>query len=241
MQNNIGVHMLKIAVVTGANRGLGFELTGKLLLEGYYVYMFCRSFPKGEDARNRLTNPENAKVIQVDLSDSESVVEACQKLVEERTYIDVLINNAAVNIEVDETFDSFSINACESTLNTNVIGPMLMCRELLPLLRNSFDGRVVNISSSFAQLTVPRNEILALYSVSKTALNALTVNLACQEGEDGVFVFSVDPGWMKTDMGGETAECEVADSADDVLWLLCERRSELKTGSFYKNRNLCSW
>lgn len=233
--------MLKIAIVTGANRGLGFELTRKLLLEGYYVYMFCRSSQKGEDAQKEFINSENSKVIQVDLSNGEAVEQACQIVHTEQNHIDVLINNAAINVEADKLFDSFSTSACLSTMLTNAVGPMIMCRELLPLLRNSNDGRIINLSSSFAQLTIPRNEHLALYSVSKTALNALTVNLANQEGKAGVQVMSVDPGWMKTEMGGENAEYEVNDSAEQVLWLVWADRSKVKTGSFYKDGVLCSW
>jgi NAD(P)-dependent dehydrogenase (short-subunit alcohol dehydrogenase family) len=116
-----------------------------------------------------------------------------------------------------------------------------MCKELIPLLKKSQSGRIINFSSGLGQLSVPRMGPFPAYSMSKTAVNALTKVLADEVKDSSIIVTSVDPGWVATDMGGPNAMLSIDEGIDTPFWLATAPASELHSGYFYKERKILDW
>lgn len=233
--------MKKIAIVTGASRGLGMHIAHALTEQGIQVLMFCRSVEAGEKARASWANANLAEVVACDIADTKSIDAAFNTVSKRYQTIDILINCAAINIDGPTLVGTFTTDLYHQTMNTNVLGVMWMCKLFLPMLRKSADARIINFSSGLGMLTVPRMGAMPLYSISKTAVNALTVNLAEEEKAAGVCVVSVDPGWVKTDMGGPNAMLEIAEGIDTPVWLATTDRANIQSGKFYKERALLDW
>ena len=126
-------------------------------------------------------------------------------------------------------------------MNINLRGSLLMCSKFIPLIKKSESGRIVNFSSGLGELTPDRMGPFPSYSISKTAVNMLTKFLAAELKDDNVIVNSVDPGWVKTDMGGPNAMMEIPEGIDTPIWLATADSSELKSGFFYKERKIIDW
>lgn len=233
--------MTKTAIVTGASRGLGMHIAQALTDQGILVLMFCRSAEAGEKARENWANAGLAEIVSCDIADTASIDAAYDAVSKRYQTIDILINCAAINIDDQTLVGTFTTELYHRTMNTNVLGVMWMCKRFLPMLRKSDDARIINFSSGLGMLSVPRMGAMPLYSISKTAVNALTVNLAEEEKAAGVCVVSVDPGWVKTDMGGPNAMLEIADGIDTPVWLATTQRSDIQSGKFYKERALLDW
>jgi NAD(P)-dependent dehydrogenase (short-subunit alcohol dehydrogenase family) len=233
--------MSKIAVITGASRGLGKHIAGQLVSEGFKVYILCRSTSAGEEAKKGFSNPQLAAVVQCDVADIKSIEQACSHIASKESHIDVLINNAAIGIDGNAAICSLELEQYRQTMDTNVLGLIWMCKQMLPLLRLSADARIINFSSGLGMLSVPRMGPLPSYSISKTAVNAVTKILSHEEAGSGVCVVSVDPGWVKTDMGGPDAQLEISEGIDTPVWLATTERCNIQTGNFYKERNILPW
>lgn len=232
----------KIAVVTGANRGIGFEICRQLAKQGMHVMLTSRDEAKGQLAAARLRK-EGATLNyhQLDVTDLESIRRFTLHLEEDFDgIVDILVNNAGIMIDPkgSRALDS-SVQTYRNTLETNVYGPLLMCQALVPMMRKRNYGRIVNLASRLGQLSDMGTGTPA-YRVSKTALNVLTRMLAQELQGTNILVNSLCPGWVKTDMGGPDANRSVEEGADTAVWLALLPDGG-PTGQFFRDRQPIPW
>jgi NAD(P)-dependent dehydrogenase (short-subunit alcohol dehydrogenase family) len=207
----------RVALVTGANRGIGLEVARQLAAAGFEVYMGSRDPAKGEAAAASLrADGLSATAVQLDVTDQASIAAARGRLEQERGALDVLVNNAAVNYDTWQDVLTADLNVVRETLDANTLGPWQTTLALLPLLRLSRYPRVVNVSSGAGALDAMTGSTPA-YSLSKLALNGLTMMLANRLRRDGVLVNAVCPGWVATDMGGPGGR-PVSEGAAGIVW-----------------------
>ena len=229
--------MQKIAIVTGGNRGIGFEICRQLARMGIKVILTARDESKGKDAVRKLQY-EGLDVVfySLDITDEQSIKRLAGWV--ERTFnrIDILINNAAINIDEDCTALKADINKIKETMETNVYGPLRLCQALLPIMRKNNFGRIVNVSSGAGAL----NEMTTGspgYRISKTALNVITKLLGNELVATNITVNSLCPGRIRTDMN-PNGERSVEQGADTAIWLADEN---LETGKFFRDRKEIPW
>ena len=206
-----------VALVTGANRGLGLEVVRQLARLGMTVMLGARDPEKGEAAAKRLA-AEGLRVLpkQLDVADDLSVGKLAAEVEEDPGRLDVLINNAGIHYDTWQRTLSADLEVVREALETNLLGAWRVCEVLVPLMRRDSGGRIVNVSSGAGSLSEMGAGTPA-YGISKAALNALTVKLAAELRGTGVLVNSVCPGWVATDMGGSGGR-PVEDGAAGVVW-----------------------
>ncbi len=233
----------KTIIITGANRGLGKAMTHKLAKSGAFVYMVCRDPETGSDVEQKFRDEGlNISLKIADLENIQDIDNLFNEIKEEKDYVDILINNAGVNLEDPDTrIENLDLNILERTMNINFRGVIYTCQKFLPLLKKSPEARIINFSSGLGQLTVPRMGYYPGYSISKTAVNAITKNLANELIDTNIMVFSVDPGWVKTRLGGPEAPLEIEEGIDTAIYLATESVEKLQTGEFYKERQVLGW
>lgn len=225
-----------IAVVTGGNRGIGLEISRQLTGKGVKVVIAARDPAEGEAAAKTL----GAEFQPLDVSKPASITAFAAWLQTRHGRLDILVNNAGVLIDRAERIaDGMDAEVLERTLLVNLYGPMRVTQALLPLLRASRSGRIVNMSSILAQLSGMGAGTPA-YRISKTALNALTRVLAAELEGTGVKVNTMSPGWVKTRMGGEGAPRTVEQGADTAVWLAL-LPDDGPTGGFFQDRKQVTW
>lgn len=233
----------KIVVITGANKGMGKAMTQKLAEMGATVYMVCRNEESGSKVEKEFKDNNLSALLKiVDLEKVEDIDTLVQEVTSEQDHIDVLINNGAVNLEKTETrIENLPLETLERTMNINFRGTLKMCQKFIPLLKKSKSGRIINFSSGLGQLTVDRMGYYPAYSISKTAVNAITKNLAHELKDANIMVFSVDPGWVKTNLGGPNAPLSIEEGIVTPIYLATESASNLQTGEFYKEKRILGW
>ena len=210
-----------IALVTGANRGIGLEVCRQLGQAGFEVILTARDADKGEAAAADLQREAvNVTFRQLDVRDPATITPARDWLLSERGVLDVLVNNAGANYDTWEDVLNVDFDTVEETLRINTLGPWRLTLAFLPLLRKSRHPRVVNVSSQAGSLSSQTGGTPA-YSLSKLALNGVTRQLASQLKRDRILVNSVCPGWVATDMGnqdGRSGGRPIPDGAASVVW-----------------------
>ncbi len=226
---------LPIALITGANRGIGFEVARQLVQRGFSVMLAARDEDDALQAAKQLG--PMAAPLRLDVSDRPSIVAASKRLLM-MPYIDVLVNNAGVVFDDDKSILSTAPQLLRDTLRTNTLGPLLVTQIFHPLLAKSPAPRIINVSSGGGQLEDGADGWAPAYCISKTALNAVTVQLAA--ALPAFAVNSVCPGWVRTRMGGPDAPRSVEEGADSIVWLAAEAPQSL-TGKFIKNRAPIPW
>lgn len=218
----------RIALVSGANRGLGFEISRQLAAQGYTVIMGSRDIAQGEAAAETLRGSgAELHVVQIDVTDPATIAAAVDMIAERFGVLDVLVNNAGVLLEPWGTLPSETTSEqMRATFEVNYFGLFEMTRACLPLMQNSSAGRIVNMSSDMASLGTiddPNSVVYAVwapaYQASKSAVNALTVLFAKQLKDTRIKVNSASPGWARTSMGGDEAPLSAAEGADTAVWL----------------------
>ena len=223
--------------ITGANRGLGLELTRQYLEHGDQVYAASRQPAEaGELHRMRRQHPDRLTLLPLDVTSDESIAAAVQMVSAATDGLDVLINNAGVyphagSGDAHQRLGQLTHHDALETMQVNAIGPLLLSQALLPLLRAGRKGRIISISSGQGSLTWKANGDPYHYSASKAALNMYMRSLAAEIGHMGLISVLVDPGWMRTEMGGEHATQEPADSARGIIRLAEQLHAE-ENGSF---------
>jgi NAD(P)-dependent dehydrogenase (short-subunit alcohol dehydrogenase family) len=225
-----------IALVTGANKGIGFEVARQMAGKGFRVFVGARNVKAGRDAARTIGS--GAKFLEIDVSDLGSIGNASKQFGQEADHLDVLINNAGIIVDGDEDILRTNANQWNETMRTNALGPLLVSQAFLPLLKKSPRPRIVNVSSSGGQLDGGADGWAPAYCISKTALNSVTVQLAAALPKFAVN--SVCPGWVRTEMGGPRAPESVEDAAVDLVWLAVNAPQNL-TGKFIKNRKEIAW
>ena len=225
-----------IALVTGSSRGIGREVARQLVERRYDVIVTAR---KAADA-GRAAKEIGARYSHaLDASDAQSI-DALGRFVESEVgALDVLVNNAAILLDEGESIASVDPAVFEETWRTNTLGPLRMTQRVVELLRKSGHGRVVNVSSGAGQLS-RMTSYAPSYSTSKAALNAITILFANALRRDGVLVNCVDPGWVRTDMGGRSAPRSVTEGADTIVWL-ATLPDKGPTGGFFHDRKPVAW
>jgi NAD(P)-dependent dehydrogenase (short-subunit alcohol dehydrogenase family) len=222
-----------VALVTGANRGIGFEVCRQLAEAGFEVVLTARDGARGETAAEELQRQGfNVTSRELDVSDPASIEAARAWLQRERGVLNVLVNNAAINYDTWEDVLTADFDVVEGAFQTNTLGPWRMTLAFLPMLKRSAHPRVVNVSSQAGAWSSMTGGTPA-YNLSKLALNGLTCMLANRLRRDRILVNSVCPGWVATDMGGAGGR-PVKDGAASVVWaaLLPDNGP---TGGFYRD------
>ena len=237
----------RTVLVTGANKGIGLEIARQLARRGFRVLLAARDAGRGHAAVDQLRRDEPTAVVEflhLDVADPGSIARAASELARRADgRLDVLVNNAAVlEDEPGEIVLDLDPARLARTLETNLFGPLRLTQALADLLAAAPDGgRVVNLSSGLGQLR-DMATMYPAYSISKTALNALTRQLAAAFRARGqrVSVNTMSPGWVRTDMGGAGADLSVAQGADTAVWLATEAPADL-TGRFLRDREEIPW
>lgn len=231
----------KIALVTGGNKGIGFEITRQLASSGFQVFLTARDSQRGEEACSKLQKDGlNVEFLQLDVADENSIAQLTKELASRIDHLDVLVNNAGILLDApNDSILQVEPKVILQTLETNTFGPLRLTQKLVPLLEKSSSGKVINVSSGGGQLT-DMGDWAPAYSLSKTALNAVTGMLAAALKDKNICVNSICPGWVRTDMGGANASRSVQQGADSVTWLATEAPSDL-TGKFLRDRTIIPW
>jgi NAD(P)-dependent dehydrogenase (short-subunit alcohol dehydrogenase family) len=212
----------RIALVTGANKGIGLETARQLGQQDVTVVIGARDPKKGEQAADQLREEKiDAHAVEIDVSSQESIEKAAAQLGRDFGRLDILINNAGVMLDDPTKKPSEQpLDVWRKTFETNVFGLIATTRAFLPLLRKSPAGRIVNLSSILGSITYHATpgsptygSSMAAYNVSKAAVNAYTVQLAYELKDSSIKVNAVHPGWVKTEMGGDGATMEIRDGA----------------------------
>lgn len=230
----------RVALVTGANRGIGLEVVRQLARLGFTAILGARDARKGEEAARSLPQGGLKVVpVQLDVTEQQSI-DAAKRLVEERFgKLDVLVNNAAILYDEWQRAENANLGTVREAFETNTLGPWRMCQAFIPLLRQSRHARIVNVSSESGSLTFMGGGTPA-YSVSKAALNVLTRKLADELRASGVLVNSVCPGWVATAMGGPNAPRTVEEGAASVIWA-ATLPDDGPTGGFFRDGEPLAW
>ena len=228
---------MPVALVTGANRGLGLEVCRQLAARGYRVIVTARTLEKAQSGARQIQG--NVHAIAVDVAKPESISVAHAEALERFGRVDVLVNNAAVLLNENMTLMDVPISDFYETLQTNVLGAITVSQQFVPGMVARRFGRVVNVSSRAGQLSTMSNYAPA-YSISKAALNAFTRQLAAATNGTGVLVNSVCPGWVRTAMGGNNAPRSVSQGADTIVWA-ATLPDNGPTGEFFTDRRRIDW
>ena len=230
----------RIALVTGENRGIGFEVRRQLGALGLRVILTARDPLKGGAAAAQLHAGGSAvEFHQLDVTDEASIRTLTTFVRTQFGRSDVLVNNAAVYPDEGCSVLAVDLETFRATMETNVYGPLRLCQAFVPLMRVHRYGRIVNVSSGGGQLTGMSDDTPA-YRMSKAALNVLTCMVASAVGNADILVNAVCPGWVRTDMGGPSAPRTVEQAADTIVWLATLPAGG-PTGGFFRDRQPIPW
>ena len=237
----------RVAVVTGGNRGIGFEICRQLAQKGLLVILTSREQGSGVTACEELQKEELAVRHHIlDVDHAASIENLALFMEKEFGRCDILINNAGIFPDTNDSNQKdgtsiFKVRAetVNKTMTTNVYGPMRLSQALVPLMKKNNYGRIVNISSGLGQLSEMGGGYPA-YRFSKTAINALTRMLDAELGGKNILVNSMCPGWVKTHMGGAEAPRSVEEGADTAVWLATLPDNGPR-GGFFRDRKPIPW
>ncbi|MBX2960879.1 MAG: SDR family oxidoreductase [Cyclobacteriaceae bacterium] len=225
-------------IVTGSNKGIGFEVVRQLAKQNHNVILTARENIKGKEAVDRLkAEGLNVHFLLLDVSDDASIKHAAQQVKVRFGKVDVLINNAAVLLREDQSVAEGTTEVFHKTMRTNVFGSVQMVRHFLSLIPDG--GRIINTSSGGGSMSDPVGGWSPVYCVSKSALNAATRHLAYELAGQNISVNAYCPGWVSTDMGGKSAPRTIEQGADTAVWLATAAISE--TGKFFRDRKIIPW
>lgn len=238
----------KIALITGANKGLGYETARQLAKQNVVVLLGARDETRGKEAAEKLQNEGfGVEFILVDVTD-EKTIEAAAKYVEE-TFgkLDILINNARIAVEYGLEPGEIDLEKIRQTFDTNFFGVIAVTKHFLPLVKKSDSGRIVNVSSGLGSLTLhsdpnsPYYDIKPLaYNSSKTALNMFTVILAHELKDTKIKVNSADPGYTATDLNHNSGPKTVEQGAS-IIYDLATLPEDGATGGYYDDQGVVPW
>ena len=234
----------RTALVSGANRGIGFEIVRQLARLGVLAVIGARDPQDGAKAAEKLQSEGlEVPVVALDVDREESAAEAVAEVKRLYGRLDILVNNAAILVDepggFNASFFDLKSDTVRRTMETNLLGPIRLIQAALPLMREQGYGRIVNVSSIAGQLTEMGSGYPA-YRMSKAALNALTRLTASEIGAGDIKINSMCPGWVRTDMGGANADRSVEEGADTAVWL-ATLPEDGPTGGFFRDRKPLAW
>ena len=218
----------QVALVTGANRGIGREIAAGLVDLDATVFAGVRDVDAAV--------PEGARPVELDLTDEATLERAVETVVAEAGRLDVLVNNAGVGT-ADSTLADVAVEDVDRILDVNLRGTILLTKYALPHLLDVEGGRVVTLSSGLGILSEPIEGTAPIYRASKAGVNAITADLDVNHADDGLLANSVDPGWVATDLGGDEAPREPAEGAATPIWL-ARFQPGSPSGLFWKDQSV---
>jgi NAD(P)-dependent dehydrogenase (short-subunit alcohol dehydrogenase family) len=227
--------MNKRILVTGASRGLGYFLAKRYLEKGEMVFAGVRSLSSANLTILKDMYPDTFIPIELEVSDTESVIKASQAVLNYTDRIDVVINNAAIHSDSSfEVLENADIDDCVSVYNINSVGPLRVVKAFLSLIRKSDSAKIINISSESGSIGSCGREKEFDYCMSKAALNMGSKLLSNYLKKDNVLVLAIQPGWMRTDMGGVNAMLDPYENACKLVDLF-EQTNDLNSPIFIDN------
>ena len=229
--------MAQVALVTGANRGLGLEVSKQLAELGYTVILTARDAEKGNEAAKSIASSGDVHAVQMDVTDNDSILTARDWVQEKFGQLDVLVNNAAILYDTWQRASTADLQQVQQAFDTNTLGAWRIAQAFMPMLRKSEHGRLVNVSSEAGSLASMGSGTPA-YNISKVALNALTIMLAQELRSDGVLVNAICPGWTATDMGGGGRP--IPEGAKSIVWAVT-LPDDGETGGFFRDGKQLNW
>jgi NAD(P)-dependent dehydrogenase (short-subunit alcohol dehydrogenase family) len=241
-------HDQRVALVTGANRGIGYAIAKGLAERGITTVLGVRDPGKGAAACSALqVQGLDVYFELLDVNDEKSIRTAVKHIQDRFERLDILVNNAGILIDGDANVLNISRGTMLKTLHTNVLGPLMLCQQCIPLMKAGGYGRIVNMASTLGSLTEmadPNSGYSGVetpaYRLSKAALNAITALIAKKVRSENILVNSVCPGWVRTDMGGGQAPLTPEQGADTPLWL-STLPDDGPSGGFFSERKQIPW
>jgi NAD(P)-dependent dehydrogenase (short-subunit alcohol dehydrogenase family) len=245
---------MKTVLITGANKGIGFETARQLAASGYYVFLGSRDKIRGAEAIRKLNDSgiSNAAFVELDVTDIDSIQKAKQTIESQTASLDVLINNAGIPGELPQNISSVKIENLRKVFDTNFFGAVQTTQQFIPLLMKSDEPRIINVSSGLGSLTAhshtqnPNFKIYDAYSCSKTALNAFTVLLANElrddnlpGGRQGFKINSITPGYTATDLNNFQGTQTVEQAAQIIIKYVT--LEDAPTGKFLSEAGEIDW
>ena len=220
-------------LVTGANRGLGFFLTKTGLERGHVIFATVRDVESSNMSDLKALQkeyPDRLVLIPMDVTDEKKIKQAKQIVEQKTPSLDAIVNNAGILLGREKTIEQVDLDECKISMDVNVFGPLLVIKHFSALLRNGKNQAIINISSDAASMTYASPNDFP-YSLSKAALNMLTIRLQKYFARGNYLVCAVHPGWMRTDMGGENAPLDPEDSAKSIYYII-ERKIDINNEFF---------
>jgi len=223
--------MGRIAVVTGAGRGIGLELTGQLLEGGATVFAGTRGAPSTELSSLAAKHGDRLQPLVMDVADDEAVAEGARTVAGRVDHVDLLINNAGVYPEDSGGLERLDLDAMRQGFEVNTLGPLRVTRAFLPLMRLGSERKIFHITSLMGSIGDNSSGGSYAYRVSKTGLNMVSLNLSHELRAEGFVVLTIHPGWVQTRMGSDAAPLTVGASAAGILQVI-DRSTTEDSGSF---------
>jgi NAD(P)-dependent dehydrogenase (short-subunit alcohol dehydrogenase family) len=231
--------MTKVILITGSNKGIGYEIARQCGKLGFHVVLSGRDETRLRSALEKLHEEKiSADSLLMDVSSPQSIENAAEQFALKKLKIDVLVNNAAISIHGDKSLIHNEDIILDKILSTNSIGPLSVTKAFLKFIQNP--GRIIMISSSGGVMNGEVGGWSPAYCVSKTLLNAITKQLAFELKAKNISVNAACPGWVRTDMGGSAATRSVEKGAETPVWLSSEASQSL-TGQFFRDKKIISW
>jgi NAD(P)-dependent dehydrogenase (short-subunit alcohol dehydrogenase family) len=246
-----------VALVTGGNRGLGLQTARELGRQEITVVLGVRNLSKAQPAVKALRDEGiNPEIIRLDVADASTYRDALKFFEDGYGRLDILVNNAGVWLEDPppkvaqpggNRTSTLPEEILRKTFETNFFGTVALTQQLLPLLRKSVAGRIVNVSSIQGSLTLQSDSSSPIYpykvfayDTAKAALNSFTIHLAHELKDTPIKVNSAHPGWVKTDMGGDDASLEISEGGKTSAWL-ATLPANGPTGGFFHMQESVPW
>jgi len=238
----------RIALVSGANRGIGFAIADRLARQGLTVIIGARNEQKGLEAKKQLVNKGlDVHFTLLDVADVTSIMAAVGRMNDTFGRLDVLVNNAGIEIDAETGVLELPLGILQKTLTTNAFGPLLLSQGCVPIMNRHRYGRIVNISSTLGSLTDivnPESNNVEVqsssYRLSKIVLNGITALLAKELRGKNILVNAVCPGWVRTDLGGPRAPLLPEQAAETPVWL-ATLSDDGPTGCFFREHQTIPW
>jgi NAD(P)-dependent dehydrogenase (short-subunit alcohol dehydrogenase family) len=228
----------KIVLITGANKGIGYEIVRQLTRRGFVVILTSRDKAKGMAAQDELRKASlSVDFVEMDIASEESIQQAFNKVKSTYQRLDVLINNAGICLKEDRSLLQSELSSIRQTIETNALAQLIVTRVFYPIIPPG--GRIIMTSSEGGSMSDPVGGWSPAYCVSKSFLNAITRHLSYELRDRMISVNAFDPGWVKTDMGGRSAPGSVEQGADTAVWLATT--DKIGTGKFYYSRKEIPW
>ncbi len=228
------------ALVTGANRGIGYELVKQLASMGFQVIMTSRDSKKGSEAAQKLTESGlDVLFVVMDVTDPESIRRAAMTVTNNVGRLDVLISNAGVYLDENVKLLHMDPAILERTMSTNFFGVYHVMHSFIPLMEKQKYGRIINVSSEYGAMNALSYEGAGAYKISKLAMNALT-RMAAAEVRGEIKIYAVDPGWVSSDMGGPSAP-RTPERAAELILQSAMIGSEGPRSGFYRDGKAIDW